>query len=599
MSSATIELATGLIMNASEAATQTLAPISAKGGGKSYLAGKFVEGLYDAGAPFVVIDPIGNWSALTLGKDGKSPGLSVAVIGGERGDIPLDEDTAEAVGELLIAQSMSVVLDLSELSKTRRKVYVAGFCEALYRTARKHRSPFMVVFEEAQLFAPQHCQKGEERMLGAVTDIVRLGRNYGLGSMLVTQRPQSVSKEVLNQVECLFVGQLRGPQERKAIAGWVSEQGLDRIIDLKELPSLAPGEFYCWSPSWLRTFRKVKILPKRTFDGSSTPVLGKALERQGKRATEGIDGWVEALWRLSREPEGTEAARPLEATGTALSADELEELARLRQDGAEMQKQLRAADERQAELRGRLESGARVLSVLTEAITTVKRAVDQLELAVDYTRREFEGGLPSIEPADELAEQERPPVVLARFIPERRPIAELKGFLAPKASARTQVLPNGLDKSDRVLLTVLAWQKTPIDRARLALLGGYSAKGGGFNNALSRLRTSGRVEGSGELAITASGRKAIGSVPAPPTGPALFEWWLGHPKVDTCMGASLKALRAAGSALSKDQLAERAGYKANTGGFNNALSRLRTLGLVYGKGREPLQLAVDLRAGRG
>lgn len=36
--------------------------------------------------------------------------------------------------------------------------------------------------------------------------------------------------------------------------------------------------------------------------------------------------------------------------------------------------------------------------------------------------------------------------------------------------------------------------------------------------------------------------------------------------------------------LSKDELASRTGYEASGGGFNNALSRLRTLELIEGRG---------------
>jgi hypothetical protein len=37
-------------------------------------------------------------------------------------------------------------------------------------------------------------------------------------------------------------------------------------------------------------------------------------------------------------------------------------------------------------------------------------------------------------------------------------------------------------------------------------------------------------------------------------------------------------------ALTKDEVAVKAGYEANGGGFNNALGRLRTLELVTGRG---------------
>src|SRR3972149_2180455 len=40
---------------------------------------------------------------------------------------------------------------------------------------------------------------------------------------------------------------------------------------LEELPSLTPGEFFLWSPSWLKYFGRVRVAKKWTFDGSSTP----------------------------------------------------------------------------------------------------------------------------------------------------------------------------------------------------------------------------------------------------------------------------------------------------------------------------------------
>ena len=37
--------------------------------------------------------------------------------------------------------------------------------------------------------------RGQERMLGAMEDIIKLGRNYGIGVSLLSQRPQSVNIE--------------------------------------------------------------------------------------------------------------------------------------------------------------------------------------------------------------------------------------------------------------------------------------------------------------------------------------------------------------------------------------------------------------------
>jgi len=49
--------------------------------------------------------------------------------------------------------------------------------------------------------------------------------------------------------------------------------------------------------------------------------------------------------------------------------------------------------------------------------------------------------------------------------------------------------------------------------------------------------------------------------------------------------------------LNKEEVAARAGYEANGGGFNNALGRLRTLDLVQGRGE--LKASDDLFDSRG
>ena len=92
-----LRLADGLSLPL-DAATQTFAFIARKGAGKTYTAGKMVELLLEAGVQVVVLDTVGNWYGLRLGADGKSKGFDIPVLGGLRGDIPL-----EASGGALIA----------------------------------------------------------------------------------------------------------------------------------------------------------------------------------------------------------------------------------------------------------------------------------------------------------------------------------------------------------------------------------------------------------------------------------------------------------------------------------------------------------------
>jgi hypothetical protein len=287
-----------------DAATQTYGFIARKGAGKTYAAGKLVEELLERDVPVVVIDPIGNWYGLQIGRDGSSEGYAIPVFGGVRGNVPLEPAQGEVLAQLLVSRHLSAVVDVSGFRKNDRKRFVAEFAEALFHAAKSRPTPRMIVFEEAQVFAPQRADRGAERLLGAVEDIVRLGRNYGLGSTLISQRPQSVNKEVLNQVEALFVGQLNGPQERAAISAWVSERGAGRGL-LEELPRLQPGTMVLWSPQWLRTLKKVRIARKRTFDASATPVLGKARPAPQRAAALDVEELRAALASFRDRPAGT------------------------------------------------------------------------------------------------------------------------------------------------------------------------------------------------------------------------------------------------------------------------------------------------------
>jgi hypothetical protein len=135
-------------------------------------------------------------------------------------------------------------------------------------------------------------------MLGAFELLVRLGRNFGVGSTLVTQRPQSVHKEVLSQAEVLVLLQIAGAHERRAIEEWINAHGATarkRIV--ADLTELAVGEAYVWSPSWLRLLERVTISRIDSYDSSATPELGDddrpVLERLPALDVDGIKAALE------------------------------------------------------------------------------------------------------------------------------------------------------------------------------------------------------------------------------------------------------------------------------------------------------------------
>src|SRR3954471_15897146 len=106
-----VKLATNLELP-NNAVTQTFGFIGRKSSGKTYAAGKLVEGLFLIGAPVIVFDPVGNWYGLRLAANGKDPGLSIPVFGGRHGDVPLESTMGAQLGTLLVERNMSAVVDI-------------------------------------------------------------------------------------------------------------------------------------------------------------------------------------------------------------------------------------------------------------------------------------------------------------------------------------------------------------------------------------------------------------------------------------------------------------------------------------------------------
>jgi hypothetical protein len=139
-----------------------------------------------------------------------------------------------------------------------------------------------------------------------------------------------------------------------------------------------------------------------------------------------------------------------------------------------------------------------------------------------------------------------------------------------------------IPKAERAILAVLGLYPDGRTKRQLAIQTGYAVAGGGFNNALGSLNTQGLITRVGDLVrITDAGLQASGSFEPLPTGAGLREYWMTQ--LSKAERAVLQVLADTWpNALPKTVVAERAGYEANGGGFNNAIGRLRTLELIAG-----------------
>lgn len=162
---------------------------------------------------------------------------------------------------------------------------------------------------------------------------------------------------------------------------------------------------------------------------------------------------------------------------------------------------------------------------------------------------------------------------------------------ARRSAAGPKVVRGGMPSGHRRILAALA-QYGEMSRTSLAIRTRYVADGGEFSNYLSAMRTEGLIEGADLIRITEAGRLSVGQVPpAPTSSSALFNEWLSHPDMGKVHRAVLTTLRENGR-LTKEALAGLTNYEVTGGGFNNALSMLRTYGLISGKSE--IDLAEEL-----
>lgn len=108
-----------------ELVTETVAILGKRGSGKTTAARVLAEGLLAVDLPVTIFDPTGVWWGLRTSADGAADGYPVVIFGGDHGDVPLEETAGSVIAGVIVAHRLSAVLDLSQLSKTGARRFMA------------------------------------------------------------------------------------------------------------------------------------------------------------------------------------------------------------------------------------------------------------------------------------------------------------------------------------------------------------------------------------------------------------------------------------------------------------------------------------------
>lgn len=526
----------------------------ARGSGKTSLGRVIAEEVSRAGIRFCAIDLKGDWWGLKSSADGKRDGLPVVVFGGDHADVPLEPDSGSFVGETVAALAQSTILDFELLSKGKQMRFLGQFFETLYH---HNRDPLVILADESQRYAPQKPGPDEARTLGAVQDLVKLGRKHGLGVVLFTQRGAGLNKEVSELCDLLVAFRTPGPLDQGRIQDWLDANTTkaERELVMGKLAGLATGTavFASGHPD-LKLFGVHGVRRPSTFDSSATPKIGERRVEPKRLAQPDLD---ELRTKMAAAIERAKADDP-----KTLKARIAELERQIAKGGAAPERvEVPMFDEARFNLlfdglSGQIDA---ITSLATATKTELGRALVQYR---DECRRAVKAA-PKITPAP------------------------MQRSLAPEPPKRPLASPsrNGgnvsLSLIERALLTAYV-QHGRLSLVQAAIIAGYSTNSGSTAAAAGKLRASGLIDGGNASAVaTSAGAAECIDVPALPTGPALAKIWFG--KLSPIEGAILKqAIEAYPEPVSLHDAATAANYSTNSGSTAAAAGKLRTLQLVHG-----------------
>ncbi len=581
-----------------EFVTLTMGVVGIRGSGKTTAAKVFVEEMLARGFQVVIIDPVNVWWGLRSSADGKGDGFPVVILGDpaeqQQADLPLEPNAGKVLADFVVDRGASVVLSLGHMSKTNQKQFVAEFGERLYRQKGKarHRTPLHLVIDEADSFAPQRVMANVARCFGAVDDLVRRGRAKGIGVTLISQRPATLNKDVLTQVETLLMLRMLSPQDRKAVEAWIEVHDVAGVGDrvMESLPKLKCGQAWVWSPAWLELLERVNIRAPKTFDSSATPKVGQTARAPRKMAKVDLDALSKEIQATVERAKASDPAA-LKRRNAQLERD-LRKVQQARPAAAEPETvvkikevpMLTAADRKLLESALKEMGPACVKAV--DAAETLKAMFGRMDRVISASLKGLDEKLRAITvPAPAASRPAGPRRIESQAPPARAatrpPIGDSPGTVGDEK----------LSKCERAILTVLA-ADSPSMATRIAICAGYSYKSSSFRNALSGLRSKNYIRGGNKesIAICEEGIHAVGPVEPLPTGRALFDYWCGRvKKAPREILIVLDEIWPEGMTPEAVGASTASGYSPTSSSFRNALSKLRTLKLIEGSGEVRLR----------
>ena len=197
----------------------------------------------------------------------------------------IDSDLDTLVAEWVGHDKPLSVFDMSALPSEMLPLIVGTMLRIIYDTlfwgqdlaVGGRQQPLLVVIDEAHLFLPEGEQTAANRTLSM---IAKEGRKYGVGLMLVSQRPSELDNTVLSQCGSVVAMRLTNGSDRGKVAASIPDD-LGGLVDL--LPALRTGE--------------------GIFIGEIMPIPTRVRVRKARNKPVGDDPKLPDVWQTKPRPD--------------------------------------------------------------------------------------------------------------------------------------------------------------------------------------------------------------------------------------------------------------------------------------------------------
>ncbi|HDY5021422.1 TPA: ATP-binding protein [Klebsiella pneumoniae] len=185
-----------------------------------------------------------------------------------KNDCNLEKILDQLVGEIIIEEKYKDIriIDISGLPNEVAGPLAATLARLLFQykihqtASERNKDPFLLVCEEAHRYVPNHGEAQYAAAQSAIRRIAREGRKYGLGLMLISQRPADIESTVISQCGSWVVLRLTNATDQQHVSTFLPD-GLSGLV--ASLPSLSQQEcIFVGEAAALPSRIKINFLPE-------------------------------------------------------------------------------------------------------------------------------------------------------------------------------------------------------------------------------------------------------------------------------------------------------------------------------------------------